>query len=78
LLCSLPFDKGPAAEIPVRVVDVLKMVSNQRLLLRGWLGGADIHKAVNLPGISRDNFRVNFLRDFQGAAGLSRTRRPDK
>jgi len=53
------------------------MVESQGPLLGGALGGADVHKTVDLPTIGVDNFAVQGLSQMQGQAALAHRRRPN-
>ena len=63
----------PVVELPCRHVE--HVVRHQGALLGRGLGGADVHAAVDLHGVGRDDLAVVFLGEGDAEAGLARGRR---
>ncbi|OPZ69496.1 MAG: hypothetical protein BWY83_01956 [bacterium ADurb.Bin478] len=62
----------------IRIADVDKMVGNPAAFLRGGLGGADVHKAVNLARISGHDIGGEPARQLEGQLGLADRRGTDQ
>ena len=52
------------------------MMGDALPLLRGGLGGADVHALIHLHGVAGHHFTIQFLRQCCGQRGFSRCRRP--
>jgi hypothetical protein len=59
-----------------RITDINQPVWRQGELLRGRLGGANIHTAINHRGVHTDDFTGQRTAELNGKIGLARRSRP--